>query len=302
MNNLEYKINIIRQRIQYELPIKIRMTEKRIQEWYNNYNGNVFVSFSGGKDSTVLLDIVRSLYPHIPAVFVDTGLEYPEIKDFVRTINNVIWLKPKMNFKHVIDKYGYPIISKANACAISRYRNTKSDIQRYRRLNGWPNGKKGMIPKKWQYLIEAPYKISDRCCDILKKNPIKDFIKKSGKFPMTGMMAIESNQRLLQYAKQGCNAFNLNSPLSWPIAFWTEYNIWEYIELKNIPYCNIYNMGVKRTGCMFCLFGIQYNPEKNRITCMNKTPPSYYKHIINNLKFDTVIDFINSGIKNKILY
>ena len=94
------------------LNIKIRKTEQRIREWYEHWEGNVYVSFSGGKDSTVLLDIVRHLYPNVPAVFSDTGLEYPEIKEFVKTFPNVTIVRPKHSFKEILTKYGYPIISK----------------------------------------------------------------------------------------------------------------------------------------------------------------------------------------------
>lgn len=96
------------------LESKILMTKQRIKAWYDHWDGMVYVSFSGGKDSTVLLDIVRNQcgYDDVPAVFVDTGLEYPEIREFVKTFGNVIWLKPKMNFKQVIEEYGYPFISK----------------------------------------------------------------------------------------------------------------------------------------------------------------------------------------------
>ena len=90
------------------LELKILKTEQRIREWYEHWEGQVYVSFSGGKDSTVLLHIARSIYPDIPAVFVDTGLEYPEIRRFVKQTKNVIWLKPEMNFRRVIEKYGYP--------------------------------------------------------------------------------------------------------------------------------------------------------------------------------------------------
>jgi 3'-phosphoadenosine 5'-phosphosulfate sulfotransferase (PAPS reductase)/FAD synthetase len=68
---------------------KIGFTIARIVEWYTHYNGKVYVSFSGGKDSTVLLDIARGLFPDIKAMFVDTGLEYPEIREFVKTFDNV---------------------------------------------------------------------------------------------------------------------------------------------------------------------------------------------------------------------
>ena len=71
-----------------------------------------YLAFSGGKDSTVLLYIVRSLYPDIEAVFVDTGLEYPEIRKFVKTFHNVTILRPELSFDKVIQEHGYPIISK----------------------------------------------------------------------------------------------------------------------------------------------------------------------------------------------
>ena len=85
---------------------KVLITQSRILEWYNYWNGQVYVSFSGGKDSTVLLHIVRNLFPDVEAVFVDTGLEYPELRAFVKTFDNVTCLKPKMNFRQVIDTYG----------------------------------------------------------------------------------------------------------------------------------------------------------------------------------------------------
>ena len=78
----------------------------------HHYSGKVAVSFSGGKDSTVLLDLARRAFPDIPAVFVDTGLEYPEIREFVKTVPNVTWLRPEMPFSKVISEYGYPVISK----------------------------------------------------------------------------------------------------------------------------------------------------------------------------------------------
>ena len=95
------------------LEAKVEMTERRIQQWIDEYGEDgVYVSFSGGKDSTVLLNLVRQDHPAVRGVFVDTGLEYPEIRDYVRGYENIDWLKPKMTFKQVIQKYGYPFISK----------------------------------------------------------------------------------------------------------------------------------------------------------------------------------------------
>lgn len=97
---------------------KIQITQARIIEWYKHWNGNVYVSFSGGKDSTVLLHIVRSMFPDVPAVFSNTGLEYPEIQKFVKSFDNVTTIYPKMKFIDVIGTYGYPLIGKEVSEAI----------------------------------------------------------------------------------------------------------------------------------------------------------------------------------------
>lgn len=110
MSEPKHTIDDLRQMQALPLNLKIRLTEDRVRGWLDQYDA--YVSFSGGKDSTVLLDICRKIDRNIPAVFVDTGLEYPEIRNFVKTFDNVTWLKPKMNFKKVIEKYGYPFISK----------------------------------------------------------------------------------------------------------------------------------------------------------------------------------------------
>ena len=105
-------IKELQQKQMLPLKTKLTLTEDLIDEWYRNWGGQTYVSFSGGKDSTVLLDIVRKIHPDVGAVFVDTGLEYPEIRNFVKQFDNVTWLRPSMNFKKVVETYGYPFISK----------------------------------------------------------------------------------------------------------------------------------------------------------------------------------------------
>lgn len=96
------------------LSIKIRMTQQRIRDWVNHFGlDGVYISFSGGKDSTVLLHIAREMYgDEVKACFIDTGLEYPEIREFVQTFDNVDIVRPKMGFKKVCEEYGFPLISK----------------------------------------------------------------------------------------------------------------------------------------------------------------------------------------------
>ena len=101
------------------LSAKIRMTQYRIREWVDYYGDDgVYISFSGGKDSTVLLHIAREMYRNIGAIYVDTGLEYPEVREFVKQHGNVEIIKPKMNFRQIIIKYGYPMIGKEVAACV----------------------------------------------------------------------------------------------------------------------------------------------------------------------------------------
>lgn len=234
------------------LDLKIRRTKQRIREWVNEYGQEgVYVSFSGGKDSTVLLHLVRELYPNIPAVFVDTGLEFPEIREFVKKIDNVVWLRPEMNFKKVIETYGYPIISKDVAQAVFDV-NTQSkrmgcDKRETKLWNRSFNpdsdyGKKypSFSRAKYDYLNDSPFLISHRCCDIIKKRPSKLYEKETGRKPIIGTMASESMLRTTQWTKDGCNAFDSKRPTSKPMSFWTEQDVLLYIKLNNIEICSIY--------------------------------------------------------------
>ena len=255
-----------------------------------HFNYNMAVSFSGGKDSTVLLHLVRSLYPEVPAVFVNTGLEYPEIVKFVRSTDNVTWLRPKMRFKDVLEKYGYPVVSKACSKYIREIKNTKSDHLRNLRL-GIEGSPFSHLPIKWKYLLEAPFTISDKCCDMMKKSPAHSYQRKSGNTYFIGTMAQNSIMRFQSIMKEGCNGFDMKSPQSRPLAMWTESHIWEYLNTFNVPYSPIYDMGYTSTGCMFCMFGLHLEGYPNRFERMRETHPKLYKYCMEDLGLQKVMEW-----------
>jgi len=290
---MEDMLWLLRERQSLPLDVKVRITKDRISEWHRKHDGKVYVSFSGGKDSTVLLHLAREVDPEIRAVFVDTGLEYPEIREFVKTFEGVDWRKPAMSFRQVIERYGYPVISKEQACAISRYRNTKDPQQKYYRLHGWPGGDKGKISYKWQFMIDAPFLISDKCCDVMKKSPLDRYAKETGRAAMTGMMAEESRGRITQYCRNGgCFFQNKRNSIAWPIAFWKEEDVWEYIRREGLPYSEIYDTGVTRTGCVFCMFGVHFDEGENRFQRLRQTHPKMWKYCIHSLGLGEVLTFL----------
>lgn len=299
------------------LDLKISMTKARIRQWVNEFGEEgVYVSFSGGKDSTVLLHLVREMYPRVPAVFCDTGLEYPEIRDFVKTFDNVTWLRPKMNFRQVIEEYGYPFISKEVSQRVVDIKSQASrkgvdykDTYLYQR-DFLPSKEKTKYGKaKWAFLFDAYFPVSHKCCDVMKKKPAKEYEIETHRKPMLAIMAEESILRSSQWIKDGCNAFNVKRPTSKPMSFWTEQDVLYYIHKHNIPIASVYGevvadtevkgqmdfsefgfdmgrqnfktTGVKRTGCMFCGYGCHLEkPGEGRFERMKQTHPKQYNYIM----------------------
>ena len=290
------------------LDIKIAKSKRRIQEWIDHYGEDgVYISFSGGKDSTVLLDLVRQVNPNIPAVFIDTGLEYPEIKEFVKTKDNIITLRPKMSFKQVIEKYGYPMVSKEQANYLDDIR-TGTPKMRIRRLEGDSQGR-FKLSKKWYYLIDAPFKVSHRCCNVMKKEPAKRYERETKRVPFIGTLAEESTLRQQSYLKTGCNAFNSKRPNSTPLGFWKEQDILEYIYVNKLPINKAYGEIVytdkyyttkcDRTGCVYCGIGVHLEKEPNRYQRLEITHPQLHDYCMNKLGLKEVCEYMSIPYTNK---
>lgn len=282
-------------------------------EWIKNaYSGAVYVSFSGGKDSTVLKHIVDSMYDDVPAVFVNTGLEYPEIQKFAKAQKNVVVVRPEMRFDEAIKEYGYPAISKE--VAVKTY---QAQMGRHYGINALKGLDKDGNPDpfrkqfvKYAHLIDSGIPISAKCCDVMKKVPAKKYEKATGRKAILGTMAEESVLRQQSWIKNGCNAFESKRPTSKPLLFWTGQDVLHYIKKFDVPYCRVYGdivgdfgapdgqiniidylgeyeatdklktTGCDRTGCIFCMFGCHLEKEPNRFQRLKETHPRQYEYCI----------------------
>lgn len=237
---------------------KVQITQTRILEWYYHYKGQVYVSFSGGKDSAVLLDLARRAFPDIPAVFVNTGLEYPEIRKFALSHRDVTELRPRWGsaakkhgkkpddliaFKDTVTYYGYPIISKAVSNAIVESRRTPAG-SRWKRLHGEYrrlDGERSQFDySKYLPLYYLPIRISDECCKVNKKGPAHQFQHATGRHPIVATMTDESVIRKQAWIVTGCNAFSSKEPISKPMSFWLTQDVLQYIRWVGLPICSVY--------------------------------------------------------------
>lgn len=281
---------------------KIQMSTLRIVEFVEHYQGNVIISFSGGKDSTVLLHLARLIYPTLRGVYCDTGLEFPEVKEFVKSQENIEIIRPGMSFNEVVKKYGWVFPSKETAEKI--YYAKRGRQWAMRRMQGLnKDGSPSTFLKRykrWAFLVDSPFNISGKCCGVMKKKPFHDYAKAHGCGMLVGTTTEESNLRKRSWLKTGCNAFHLGK--SMPLSFWKEQDIYQYLIDNELEIAKCYGKivnkngrwettGEKRTGCMFCPIGAHLEKQPNKFQRMATTYPKIYDYIINRMGLGKLFDY-----------
>ena len=225
---------------------------------------NFYVSFSGGKDSTIVHHLLDMAVPGntIPRIFINTGIEYNDIVSFTRSIaendNRFEILQPSQNIRDMLERVGYPFKSKEHAMKVMEYQATKTltpHILKYLDKTD-PKRVRFTCPAilEYQFTDSCTLKISNLCCTELKKKPIREWEKKHKKaIGITGMRAAEGGVR----QQMGC-IVNKNgkvhrfNPLIKVNDEWEEW----FIEKYNIPLCRLYYppYNFNRTGCKGCPF------------------------------------------------
>ena len=230
-----------------------------------------FISFSGGRDSTAMHYMFDMAIPgnKIPRVFADTGIELNEIRKFVKSLkekdDRFVILSPELPIKDTLRKYGYPFCSKNHSARwdiYSRHGMNKKSVTKY--IEHKYNFAGNQCPNILKYQFSPDFKwlkISDKCCDYLKKKPILEYKKSTGRtIDIVGIMAAEGGRR----SSAVCLAFSGNRlkqfhPLA-PVSL--EWEQW-FIEKYNIPLCKIYYppYSFERTGCKGCPFSLHLQKE-----------------------------------------
>ena len=256
---------------------KVRDACHRIEELYHETNGKCYVSFSGGKDSTVLLALIKlceevyTIPPNaIPAVFSNTGIELGITYDFVKRVKaeyypNVQIIHPIKPFAWVMEHEGKPIKSKMKSKDLHQYHCGKRTDLLLLLLGMSGTGKlsaKHKLGDRDMHLMHDGFPIipSNKCCDWMKKKPFEKYAKENGMLGnMQGVRLAEGGAResaanvRLRTGGKLCTWVKGGIIQKAPIIDWTDDDVEEFIEKYNVPLSDAYTKyGFKRTGCMAC--------------------------------------------------
>lgn len=238
---------------------------KQINQEYDLLN-NSYISFSGGKDSTILHYLIDMALPNnnIPRVFINTGIEYKAIVEFVKNLqkedDRIIIVNSGVNIKQMLEKYGYPFKSKEHSLKVSEWKkgSRSKSIMNYK--NGFDNIKSSRFqcPKKllYQYNDDFKLKLSNKCCYKLKKEVVTKWEKASKKvITITGMRKAEGGQR----AGMNCLVTKKDKVVKFhPLSIIKDsFEDW-FLKQYQIKLCKLYYppYNFKRTGCKGCPFAL----------------------------------------------
>lgn len=249
----------------------------RIEDLWNETEGNCYVSFSGGKDSTVLLALIKmcqELYTigDIPAVFSNTGIELGVTVDFVRWVKenyypNVQIIRPLKSFDEVIKEFGKPLKSKMKDKDLAQYHYRSRTEKLLLLLLVGQTGKgklyaKHRIGDKDIHMLhdDFPVKMSNSCCDWMKKKPFEHYAKETGmKGVMLGLRASEGGAResamatRVRFGGKPCTWMKGKIIQKAPIIDWTDEDVEKFITEYHVPLSDAYTVHhFDRTGCMAC--------------------------------------------------
>ncbi len=308
MNKAE--LDKLKQRQSLDLESKIQMSIGRIKQWYEHWDGDVYLAFSGGKDSTVLRHIIiERMGLNIPCVFSNTGLEMPEIVKFARAQSNVVEIRPKKPYHEIWKEEGIPVGSKkvAKMIRVLQEGDNGKNTNMHRLYNEGVNragvaAPRWKIPNKWRKFVDSDVSVTEKCCDYLKKEPLDTYAKETGFKRFDAMMASEGGMRAELHK---CNDFG-KKPASHPLLFWLESDIFEYIRKYNVEICEVYfdreyeHEGKKvtipaevRTGCMFCGFGAHLEKGLNRFQKMHVTHPRQHRIVTERMGMRKAMEMID---------
>ena len=248
---------------------------QKIQQIITQYGeDNFYMSFSGGKDSTVLSALIDIALPNnsIPRVYANTGIELNMIRDFVfelaKTDSRINIIKPSVPVKKMLESDGYPFKSKMHSNYVKKYQSKGLEYKSVRAyignemtLSGKPIFRPCPKILKYQFSSENALKISDMCCVRLKEEPLSRWQKENNKpYGIVGIMREEGGRR----ARAQCLALSGGKlknfqPLAPITKEWEEWFIKEY----NVNICDIYKppYNFVRTGCKGCPFALNLQEE-----------------------------------------
>lgn len=300
MNNIKYENFKVNRKLlkNYTLKDKTIMAKARIKEFIEHLpNQQIMISFSGGKDSCVLRDLVYKVQDDMNIkrsnLLISAEIFHPLTSKFIAQIlsNGDEILHPIKSFESIIKEKGYPIISKQVAQKIWHIRNTRNHSKYIRAIFGLDGNTFATLPLKYIHFLDKKfvnYEISHQCCNYIKGN-----IKHDKRPVFVGTTIEESRLRRNSWLKYGCiQYFNGKPDVCKPLSLFTEKDIWDYINKHHLHVSEIYKNHYQRSGCVCCGFGISLEEElkkhgklsDNRFELLYKTNKPIFLKIFNHYK------------------